>query len=159
MQCQRDQGSGSAPHRGADCRCHHAEALENLWRLSRLCHRNATRRVSPKVVRVPAEARRLVPATRRCSLASVLPASTPLKAIVFEFADFLKSGIVMNIVAVVLGIPVTMEWEAPGTSNIVPVTFLPSSSSSTLPEQSSSRDVFFGVPGRVFQDVSLVMCD
>ena len=44
----------------------------------------------------------LIPATCTGSLAFMLPVATPPKATVFgtRFADFLKAGLVMNIVAV-----------------------------------------------------------
>lgn len=52
--------------------------------------------------------RMLIPATCACSFAFMLPVATPPNAIVFgtnriQIADFLKAGLVMNIVAVVLG--------------------------------------------------------
>ena len=41
---------------------------------------------------------------------------------------------------------------------IVPLAVLPSSTSSTLTEQSNSEDVSFGTSGRAWQDVRVVIC-
>ena len=56
--------------------------------------------------------RMLILATCACSFAFVLPVATPPKAIMFgtnEFADFLKTGLAFNIIAVFLGIRIIHE--------------------------------------------------
>ena len=69
--------------------------------------------------------RMLIQATCACSFTFVLPVARPPKEIAFgtnrtQTADFLKAGLVMNIVAVVLGIliiygmgSVVLEFEHP----------------------------------------------